>query len=80
MSLYRRDYTPGATYFFTVVTYRRRPFLCDPDVRTALRNAIQKTRIGYPFVVDAWVLLPDHLHCLLTLPPDDGDHSRRWQP
>ena len=40
MSHYRRDYTPGATYFFTVVTYRRRSFLCDDDVRNALRDAI----------------------------------------
>jgi hypothetical protein len=32
MSQYRRDYTPGATYFFTVVAYRRREFLCDDDI------------------------------------------------
>ena len=78
MSRYRRDYTPGATYFFTVVTYRRRPFLCDGDVRAALRDAIQQTRLKYPFIIEAWVLLPDHLHCLWRLPPDDCDHSTRW--
>ncbi|MFM8333295.1 MAG: REP-associated tyrosine transposase [Candidatus Methylumidiphilus sp.] len=79
MSHYRRDYTPGATYFFTVVTYRRRAFLCDDDVRAALRDAIQLTRVHYPFVIEAWVLLPDHLHCIWKLPTDDADHSTRWQ-
>jgi putative transposase len=79
MSNYRRDYTPGATYFFTVVTYRRRSFLCDEDVRNALRDAIQLTRENYPFVIEAWVLLPDHLHCIWKLPPSDADHSIRWK-
>ena len=78
MSRYRRDYTPGATYFFTVVTYRRRAFLCDEDVRAALRDAIEKTRLNYPFSIEAWVLLPDHLHCLWRLPPADCNHSTRW--
>jgi putative transposase len=25
------------------------------------------------------VVLPDHLHCLWTLPPGDADYSRRWK-
>jgi len=38
--------------------------LCDDDVRLALRNGIEQTRNRYPFNIDAWVLLPDHLHCI----------------
>jgi len=79
MSHYRRTNTAGATYFFTVVTYRRRTFLCDYDVRTALRDAIIKVRERYPFQIDAWVLLPDHLHAIWTLPPHDANFSLRWQ-
>src|SRR5258706_384544 len=79
MSRYRRANTSGATYFFTVVTYRRRPFLCDPDVRIALREAITKVRNQYPFHIDGWVLLPDHLHAIWTLPPGDPDFPLRWQ-
>lgn len=78
MSRYRRAALAGATYFFTVVTYRRRPILCDAPVRAALRAAIQTVRARYPFTIDAWVLLPDHLHCLWTLPPDDADFAGRW--
>jgi putative transposase len=79
MSRYRRADTPGATYFFTVVTYRRRAFMFDEDVRIALREAITKVRRQYPFQIDAWVLLPDHLHTIWTLPPGDARFSLRWQ-
>ena len=79
MSRYRRANTPGATYFFTIVTYRRRPFLRDPDVRIALREAIAKVRNLYPFHIDGWVLLPDHLHAIWTLPPGDARFPLRWQ-
>lgn len=79
MSRYRRTNTPGATYFFTVVTYRRRAFLCDEDVRTALREAILKVSGQYLFQIDAWVLLPDHLHAIWTLPPGDARFALRWQ-
>lgn len=77
MSRYRRANTKGATYFFTVVTYQRRNFLCDDDVRTALRDAIIKVRERHPFQIDAWALLPYHLHTIWTLPPDDANFSLR---
>jgi putative transposase len=79
MSHYRRANTTGATYFFTVVTYQRRNFLCDDDARVALRDAIIKARERHPFQIDAWVLLPDHLHAIWTLPPDDANFTLRWQ-
>ena len=79
MSHFRRANTRGATYFFTVVTYRRRAFLCDGDVRIALRSAINKVRSQHPFTIDACVLLPDHIHAIWTLPPNDADFAKRWQ-
>ena len=78
MSTYRRANAKGATYFFTVVTYRRRKILTLPENRYALRNAIAAVRVQYPFGIDAWVLLPDHMHCIWTLPENDSDFSRRW--
>ena len=35
-------------------------------------------RKNYPFTIAAWVLLPEHLHCILTLPENDNDFSVRW--
>jgi len=78
MSHYRRATTKGSSYFFTVVAYKRQPILCDEAIRNALRNAIEKVRVDRPFVIDAWVLLPDHLHCVWTLPDGDADFSTRW--
>ncbi len=78
MPNYRRAPIAGGTFFFTVVTYRRRPILTDPQVRSALRNAVALVRQEQPFVVDAWVLLPDHMHCIWTLPRGDANFSRRW--
>ena len=31
-----------------------------------------------PFHIDAWVVLPDHMHCLWTLPPR-GQFPARWR-
>lgn len=78
MPNYRRAYTPGASYFFTVVSHTRKPIFLQEEVRQALREAIISTRIHYPFVIDAWVLLPDHMHCIWTLPDNDHRFSIRW--
>lgn len=78
MSRYRRSSLAGGTYFFTVVTHRRQTILCDDTMRSALRAAIESVRSTRPFTIDAWVLLPDHLHCIWTLPEGDADFSTRW--
>ena len=78
MPNYRRASVPGGTWFFTLVTYQRHNILCNDDIRLALREAIQTVRTQHPFSVDAWILLPDHLHCIWTLPAGDRDFSIRW--
>jgi len=78
MPNYRRANVKGAIYFFTVITYRRQKILCDAIVRNALRKGIQTVRKTHPFFINAWVLLPDHLHCIWTLPENDADYSLRW--
>lgn len=47
-------------------------------LQTALRHAIIETRKKLPFKIDAWVILPDHMHCIWTMPDNDGDYSKRW--
>ncbi len=78
MPNYVRSRVAGGCYFFTVVSRDRRPVLTTDGCRAALRAAILETRQRWPFTVEAWVLLPDHLHCLWTLPDGDADFSRRW--
>jgi putative transposase len=33
----------------------------------------------HPFGIDAAVVLPEHLHCIWTLPAEDSDYSMRWR-
>ena len=76
---YRRYRLPGGTYFFTVNLLQRYPN--DLLVRhiDILRSEVRAVREKRPFVIDAWVVLPDHLHCVWTLPPGDDDFTNRWR-
>ena len=78
MSNYRRAKVQGGRYFFTVNTYGRQAVLIEDSVLEALRQGIESARRTLPFEIDAWVLLPDHLHCLWTLSPEDHNFSARW--
>jgi putative transposase len=75
---YRRSRVPGATFFFTVASRDRR---ADTLVRHVdfLRAAVKHERARKPFVIDAMVVLPDHVHAVWTLPAGDADYSGRWR-
>jgi len=77
MSNYRRNFRPGGFYFFTLVTYNRRPILTTDHGRTFLRDAITTVRKKRPFKLFATVLLPDHWHLIMRLPAADADYSCR---
>jgi putative transposase len=76
MARYLRPRRPGATVFFTVA-------LADRGARTlvdrveALRHAVRATKAERSFRIEAWVVLPDHMHCVWTLPEGDCDYSVR---
>ena len=53
-------------------------FRADANVRAALRKAIVTIRLSHPFAIEAWVLLPDHMHALWTVPPAEHEFSHRW--
>ena len=78
MPNYRRNRVPGATYFFTVTLRDRRSGLLVTQI-DALREAVREVRRQSPFRIDAWVVLPDHMHCLWTLPEGDSDFPDRWR-
>ena len=78
MSDYRRRYVPGGTFFFTLVTYQRRNLFASSLARQLLRDAIRHCRQHRPFDIEAIVLLPDHMHVIMTLPPGDVNYPLRW--
>ncbi|MAB96796.1 transposase [Pseudomonas sp. J237] len=79
MPNYRRIYVPGATWFFTVNLLHRQ----DNDLLIQhiglLRDAVRRVKTLHPFQIDAWVVLPEHIHCVLTLPAGDSNYSLRWR-
>jgi putative transposase len=78
MSNYRRRRVAGASYFFTVNLHDRRNALLVEHI-DLLRSTFRAVRQSHPFVIDAIVVLPEHLHCIWTLPPEDVDYSTRWR-
>jgi REP-associated tyrosine transposase len=76
MVRYRRNPVPGGSFFFTVTLDDRHSSLLVDHI-DALRSAFRITRSERPFDIDAIVVLPEHLHVMMTLPPDDADFSGR---
>jgi putative transposase len=74
---YRRANAAGGTYFFTVNLNDRTSRLLVEQI-DALRASVRTVRARWPFEIVAWVVLPDHLHAIWTLPVGDADFSTRW--
>ena len=79
MPEYRRVHIEGGTYFFTAVTYKRRPLFADQITRDLYFSAIRNIQVNHPFNQIAYCILPDHIHCIWTLPNNDYNYSMRWK-
>ena len=77
MPHYLRPHVTGASIFFTVALADRSSRLLVEKI-DLLRASVRATRAERPFAIDAWVVLPDHLHCVWTLPAGDAEFSVRW--
>ena len=78
MTAYRRYRLKGGCYFFTVALAERRSRLLTEYIQ-GLRAAFREVTQAHPFTMEAVVILPDHLHCIWTLPAGDDDFSTRWR-
>lgn len=74
---YRRVRVAGGCYFFTVALADRKSDLLIAHI-DLLRTAVKTVKDQHPFTIDAMVVLPEHLHCLWTLPEGDDNYSARW--
>lgn len=77
MPNYQRAYSPGGLFFFTLVTYNRRPILTNPLSRRLLHQSWLAEVRSRPFNLEAICLMPDHMHFILRLPEHDSDYSIR---
>jgi len=76
---YRRTDIPGASYFFTLVTEQRQNLFIHDENIELLRESFRQIKQKRPFIIEAAVIMPDHLHCIWTLPDNDADYSTRWR-
>lgn len=79
MRTYTRAWIPGGTYFFTVNLAQRRDNTLLVDRIHLLRQAFRLVIASHPFVIDAMVVLPEHLHCIWRLPDGDDRFDIRWR-
>ena len=75
MSEYRRIRIAGATYFFTLVTYKRSPFFKSKENIEILKRGIKHVQKKHHFKIDSICVLPDHIHLIMLLPENDKDYS-----
>jgi putative transposase len=76
MPQYIRAFVPGGTFFFTVTLLERRRKLLTDHI-DVLREVFKSASQRRPFTIEGIVILPDHLHCIWTLPVGDADFSTR---
>lgn len=76
MPNYRRRRQSGGTYFLTINLHDRRRTLLVVHIEL-LRRAFKTVMEERAFSLDACVILPDHLHCIMTLPLGDDDYATR---
>jgi putative transposase len=77
MPQYIHALVPGGMFFFTVTLLERRRKLLAENIDN-LRQVFKAARRRRPFTIEAIVILPDHLHCICTLPSGDTNFSTRW--
>ena len=78
MVKYRRIFVRGRTFFFTHVLADPRSSALTDNI-AVLREAFRAVRRERPFHIDAAVVLPDHLHAVITLPNDDLNYPQLWR-
>ena len=79
MANWRRAWWPGGTWFFTVNLLERRNNRLLVEQIDLLRHSVAKVQQAHPFAIHSWVVLPDHLHCILSLPEGATDFPLRWR-
>jgi REP element-mobilizing transposase RayT len=73
-----RTYGAHHLHFITCSCYRRLPFLNSPRARDRFLSILEQARQRYRFVVAGYVVMPEHVHLLLS-EPETGSPSTVMQ-
>jgi putative transposase len=69
-----RYYGAGYSHFITISCYQRRPLLDTAHSRDLFLDVMEEIRQRHQFVVVAYVVMPEHVH-LLVSEPERGNPS-----
>jgi putative transposase len=73
-----RHYGGGHVHFITTSCYHQRPFLGSAARRNLFLEILEQVRLRYGFVVVGYVVMPEHIHLLIS-EPDRGTPSTAMQ-
>ena len=77
MPNYIRNRVKGGCFFFTANLLERHQNLLLVEQIDLLRGVVRQVKSQHPFHIDGWVVLPEHMHFILTLPPGDDDYTTK---
>ncbi len=62
----RREEAPGHARFLTFSCFRRQPLMLQDDLAARFIRGLARARTELRFKLYAWVVMPEHIHLLLT--------------
>ena len=68
----KRYYGAGDLHFITCSCYRRQPLLGTARRRSLLLTVLEQVRRRYAFVVIGYVIMPEHIHLLISEPQEEN--------
>jgi putative transposase len=74
----KRYYGPDYLHFLTCSCYHRQPWLSEPRRRDLFLQILEQVRQRYVFFVVSYVVMPDHIHLLIS-EPEQGTPSTAMQ-
>ncbi len=71
----KRYHHEGENHFVTVSCYHRQPYLNTPQSREVALKSLEATPQRYEFEVLGYVVMPEHVHLLISERPNHENHS-----
>ncbi|MHB1021500.1 MAG: REP-associated tyrosine transposase [Acidobacteriaceae bacterium] len=66
----KRYHESGNLHFVTFSCYDRRPYLALPEASRLFESSLESIRVRYRFLVVGYVVMPEHIHLLVSEPED----------
>ena len=64
-----RRHSTGNLHYITFSCHNRSPYLLSPEAKSTFQTVLEETRIRYSFAIYGYVVMPEHVHLLISEPP-----------